>query len=110
MSRQQSQKCASLAAIVGYITTIYNFTRRTICRFSEQGFLFQESIAMVFKEKSIAMVFNETTRYDFILPSTQRHFETSFQRLESRPKRSMKPCWSLLLFSRRTLIILKPDK
>jgi len=45
---------------------------------SKQGASFQGRIAMVFKEKSISMVFNETTVYDFISPNKncQRHLET----------------------------------
>jgi len=48
-------------------------------------------------------------RYITIIYSCQRHLETSFKRLESHLKRSIKPCLFLLIFSRWTLIIHKPD-
>ena len=72
-------------------------------QFEEQGTSFQ---------RSITMVFNETTNYDFILPAWQHmsgsHRNKSCKRLRFRRKRSItfliKSCLSLLIFSRWTLI------
>jgi len=54
---QQSQICASLAAIARYITMIFTIG---ICRFSKHVTSFH---------RSIAIATNETTNYDFILHS-----------------------------------------
>ena len=73
-----------------------------ISRFSKQGTF----------HRSIAMVINETTNYDFILPSKSLS-KKSCKRRGSSPKRSItlaKPCLSWLIFSRVALIIHKPDK
>jgi len=74
------KKCAALAAIARYITIIYSFTQKVICRFQSRVLLIKEALPwpMVLKEKSIAMVFKETAIYYFILPNKncQRHLET----------------------------------
>jgi len=66
MSRQQSQKCASLEAIARYITIIYSIDQLQIFK---TGSSFQ---------RSIAMVVSETANCDLISPSKtgQHHFES----------------------------------
>ena len=79
MLRQQSQKCASLAAIARYITIIYTIGKLLM------GSSFQ---------KSIATVCNETANFDFILPSTtcQRYLEAkSCKRLGTHSEIKIKP-------------------
>jgi len=60
----------------GYYDNLHN---RLSCRFSKQGTSFEGKIVMVFTERSRVMVFNETKKYDLILPgkSRQHHIETS---------------------------------
>ena len=78
MLRQQSQKMR----FVGSNSQIYydnlRFCTKGYLQISKQRACFQGSTAMVFKEKNIAMVFNEATVYDFSLPNKncQRHLET----------------------------------
>jgi len=77
MLRQQSQKTRFVVSNTQvYYDNLRN--RLSICRFSKQGTSFERSIAMVFKERCMAMVFDETTNDDLILPSKTRqcHLQT----------------------------------
>jgi len=66
---------------------------------------------MIFKERSMTMLFNETTNYELTLPSQtcQRHLETWATNVWDWSTRSITPCLSLLFFSRWAFTMHKPD-
>jgi len=57
---------------------VNNLHSRLSLRFSTQGTSLQENIAVIFKERSISMMFSEATNYGFILLRKQGRTQLIF--------------------------------